>query len=213
MIITNNDQSLITNNCSIHWFRRDLRLHDNAALYHALKSGLPVLPIFIFDTNILDELKDKDADLTKDKRVTFIHQEISRLKTELNQLGSDLIVFYGKPFDVWKEIIKKYKVKKVFTNHDYEPYANERDNALKLFFKEQSVEFKTFKDQVIFEKSEVVKDDGKPYTVYTPYSKKWKFLLNDFYLKSYPTEKYFSSFLKIAVITNLISLNEMKKMI
>lgn len=197
-------------NLSIHWFRRDLRLHDNAALYHALKSGLPVLPIFIFDTNILDELKDNDAELTEDKRVTFIHQEITRLKNELNALSSDLIVYYGKPIDVWKEIIKQYKIKKVFTNHDYEPYANKRDEQLKLFLNENKIEFSMYKDQVIFEMDEVTKDDGKPYTVYTPYSKKWKLKLNDFYLKSYPTEEYFSNFFKTKNISVLISLQEMK---
>lgn len=204
------DQSLMTHDLSIHWFRRDLRLNDNAALYQALKSGLPVLPIFIFDRNILDELIDKDVELTEDKRLIFIHQEITRLKGELNKLESDLLVFYGKPFDIWKEIIKSYSVKKVFTNRDYEPYANERDNELNLFFRAHSIEFNTYKDQVIFEKEEVLKDDGKPYTVYTPYSKKWKLKLNDFYLKSYPTEKYFSDFFKIEKISELISLKEME---
>ena len=199
----------MTHELSIHWFRRDLRLHDNAALYHALKSGLHVLPIFIFDRNILDELIDKDVELTADKRLIFIHQEITRLKSELNKLGSVLMVFYGKPFDVWKDIIKNYSVKKVFTNRDYEPYANERDNEIHLFFKAHSIEFNTYKDQVIFEKDEVLKDDGKPYTVYTPYSKKWKLKLNDFYLKSYPTEKYFTNFIKSVQISDLISLKEM----
>lgn len=204
-----NDQSLKTKELSIHWFRRDLRLSDNAALYHALKSGLPVQPIFIFDSNILYELKEYKSDLTEDKRVIFIHDEIKRVKRELNELGSDLIVYYGKPFDVWTEIINKKIVKKVFTNHDYEPYADERDNALSLLFREHAVEFKTYKDQVIFEKDEVTKEDGKPYTVFTPYSKKWKLKLNDFYLKSYPTEKYFTNFIKSAQISDLISLKEM----
>lgn len=206
--MTHNSQ-LTTQNLSIHWFRRDLRLKDNAALYHALKSGLPVLPIFIFDSNILDELKEKDNALTDDKRVTFIHQEITRLKNELNTLGSDLVVFYGKPFDVWNEIIKIYSVKKVFTNHDYEPYANERDEQLKLLLNKHAIEFSTYKDQVIFEKDEVTKDDSKPYTVYTPYSKKWKLKLTDFYLKAYPTEKYFSGFLNVSSIQALLSLQEM----
>ena len=97
-------------------------------------------------------MKEKDNALTDDKRVTFIHQEITRLKNELNTLGSDLVVFYGKPFDVWNEIIKIYSVKKVFTNHDYEPYANERDEQLKLLLNKHAIEFSTYKDQVIFEK-------------------------------------------------------------
>jgi deoxyribodipyrimidine photo-lyase len=203
------DARLTTHHLSIHWFRRDLRLQDNAALYHALKSGFPVLPIFIFDTNILNELKDKDSVLTIDNRVAFIHQEITRLKNELQALGSDLLVFYGKPIDVWKEIIQQYAIRKVFTNHDYEPYATERDAQLNSWLQEQQIEFLTYKDQVIFEKDEVTKDDGKPYTVYTPYSKKWKLKLNDFYLKSYPTEKYTANFFKIKNSTPCISLEEM----
>jgi deoxyribodipyrimidine photo-lyase len=203
------DAQLTTHHLSIHWFRRDLRLQDNAALYHALKSGFPVLPIFIFDTNILNELKDKDSVLTTDNRVAFIHQEITRLKNELQALGSDLLVFYGKPLDVWKEIIQQYAIRKVFTNHDYEPYATERDAQLNSWLQEQQIEFLTYKDQVIFEKDEVTKDDGKPYTVYTPYSKKWKLKLNDFYLKSYPTEKYTANFFKINNSTPCISLEEM----
>ena len=203
------DARLTTHHLSIHWFRRDLRLQDNAALYHALKSGFPVLPIFIFDINILNELKDKDSVLTTDNRVAFIHQEITRLKNELQALGSDLLVFYGKPIDVWKEIIQQYAIRKVFTNHDYEPYATERDAQLNSWLQEQQIEFLTYKDQVIFEKDEVTKDDGKPYTVYTPYSKKWKLKLNDFYLKSYPTEKYTANFFKIKNCTPCISLHEM----
>lgn len=204
-----NNQLLITHNLCIHWFRRDLRLDDNAALYHALESGLPVIPIFIFDTNILDELKEKGDELTLDKRVIFIHQELQRLKKELNALSSDLLVFYGKPSNVWKDIVKNYNIKKVFTNHDYEPYANERDEALKIFFAQYHIEFSTYKDQVIFEKNEIIKDDGKPYLVYTPYSKKWKSVLNDFYLKAYPNKKYFQHFFKTENKSALFSLEEM----
>lgn len=176
---------------SIHWFRRDLRLQDNAALYHALKSGTPVLCLFIFDTQILNKLTDKS-----DARVSFIHQEIERLKKELEVLGSSLLIKFGEPLTIWKEVIKEYEIKDVFTNHDYEPYAISRDNEIKTFLNSQSIYFKTFKDQVIFEKEEVLKDDGTPYTVFTPYSKKWKAKLNDFYLKPYPTESYFKNFYK-----------------
>lgn len=174
---------------SIHWFRRDLRLQDNAALYHALKSGTPVLCLFIFDTQILNKLTDKS-----DARVSFIYQEIERLKTELEVLGSSLLIKFGEPLTIWKEVIKEYEIKEVFTNHDYEPYAINRDNEVKTFLNSRSIDFKTFKDQVIFEKEEVVKDDGTHYTVFTPYSKKWKAKLNDFYLKPYPTELYFKNF-------------------
>lgn len=174
---------------NIIWFRRDLRLSDNAALYHALKAGTPVLPVFIFDKQILDQLEDKH-----DKRVAFIHGAISEMHTELVNMGSSMQVFYGKPLDVFENLVKQYAIGTVFTNHDYEPYAKERDAAVESFLAEKSIGFRTFKDQVIFETNEVLKDDGKPYTVFTPYSRKWKAKLNAFYLKSYPTEKYFSHF-------------------
>jgi deoxyribodipyrimidine photo-lyase len=187
---------------SVFWFRRDLRLTDNAGLYHALKSGLPVLPIFIFDRNILDKLEDK-----ADKRVEFIHNNLQHLKTELEAMGSSLQVYYGTPLDVWKEVINKYPVKKVFTNHDYEPYALERDTEIGELFDENGIAFTTYKDQVIFEKGEVLKADGLPYTVYTPYSKVWKAKLTEFYVKPYPTERYFSNFYKTPAF-NLITLEE-----
>lgn len=199
----------MTYDLSVHWFRRDLRLDDNASLYHALRSGNNVLPIFIFDTEILDDLKHKNDELTLDRRVVFIHQEIERLKKELQELGSDLLVFYSKPIDVFQELIETYSIKQVFTNHDYEPYANQRDEKIKMLLHKNSIEFSTYKDQVIFEKSEVTKDDGLPYTVYTPYSKKWKATLNDFYIKSYPTKKYFKHFFKTQKKQALITLEKM----
>jgi deoxyribodipyrimidine photo-lyase len=187
---------------NVFWFRRDLRLTDNAGLYHALKSGLPVLPIFIFDREILDKLDDK-----ADKRVEFIHNALQHLQTQLEGMGSSLKVYYGNPQDIWAEIIKQFAVKKVFTNHDYEPYALERDEIIGKLLKQNSVEFNTYKDQVIFEKDEVLKPDGKPYTVFTPYSKVWKAKLNEFYVKPYPTERYFAKFYKTPAF-NLISLEE-----
>ena len=174
---------------NIHWFRRDLRIDDNAALFHALKSKHPILPVFIFDKNILDKLEDKS-----DKRVNFLFQTLSDLKKKLEILGSTLLIKHGTPSECWKEIIAEFNVDTVFANHDYEPYAKQRDLAIENFLITQGVTFKTFKDQVVFEKNEVLKDDGKPYTVYTPYSRKWMAKLNAFYLKSYPTEKYFSNF-------------------
>lgn len=180
-----------TKEVAIFWFRRDLRLHDNAGLYLALQSGNPVLPIFIFDENILSKLEDK-----ADKRVDFIHRTLEELKTQLSELGSDLLVFCGTPMDVYKKLLSEYAVNAVYTNHDYEPYAQERDIRIEELLNESGAGFRTFKDQCIFEKNEVLKDDGDPYTVYTPYSKKWKAKVNDFYLSSYPTEKYFSNFLK-----------------
>jgi len=178
---------------AIFWHRRDLRLEDNTGLYHALKSGLPVLPIFIFDKEILDKLDNK-----KDRRVIFIHQQIKRLSHELQNLGiglpqSSILVKYGKPEDVWKEILQQYNVKAVYTNHDYEPYAQERDKKVRQILGE--IAFNTYKDQVILEKDEVTKDDGKPYTIYTPYSRKWQKTLAESDLNPYSTEKYFHNFL------------------
>lgn len=176
---------------SIFWFRRDLRLEDNAGLWMALKSGLPVLPIFIFDKNILDKLENK-----KDARVLFIHQELENLKNKLEKLGATLQVFYGTPKEVYAKILAEYEVKTVFFNRDYEPYAQARDKEIYEMLKQKSVEFKGSKDQVIFEKNEITKDDKKPYTIFTPYAKKWKRSLSEFYLRPYPTEKYFDNFIK-----------------
>ena len=178
-------------NVSIFWFRRDLRLQDNAGLYHALKSGNPVLPIFIFDRNILDKLEDK-----KDRRVEFIHGVISEMQSELNKLGSTLLVKYGTPEEIFPALLNEYDVSAIYTNHDYETYAHVRDNSICEYAMTEGVEFKTYKDQVIFEKNEVLSGAGTPYTVFTPYSRKWKDKLNEFYLKSYPNEAYFDNFLK-----------------
>jgi deoxyribodipyrimidine photo-lyase len=175
----------------VFWFRRDLRLRDNAGLYHALKEEIPVLPIFIFDKNILDELTDK-----QDRRVEFIHLALQEMQQQLLKIGSTLDVRYGTPEEVFTKLFAEYEVKKVFTNHDYEPYAKERDTAIEKLINNYDAVFNTYKDQVIFEKDEVVKDDGKPYIVFTPYSRKWKSIVNDFYLQSYPTQKHFANFLK-----------------
>ncbi|HCW06284.1 MAG TPA: deoxyribodipyrimidine photolyase, partial [Cytophagales bacterium] len=174
---------------TLFWFRRDLRITDNAGLYHALKNESKVLPIFIFDTEILNQLDDKH-----DKRVDFIHQSLAKLKGELEQLGSSLLVLHGNPVEIYSIL----QPKAVYCNHDYEPYAIDRDFAIKESLAKQDIPFHSYKDQVIFEKLEVVKDDGSPYTVFTPYSKKWKAKLNNFYLRSYLTEKYFSKLIKIA---------------
>lgn len=177
---------------NIMWFRRDLRLTDNAALYHALKAGLPVVPVFIFDRHILDKLEDK-----ADRRVEFIHAALQDMQQQLQAMGSTMHVYYGFADAVWSQILKDYAVANVFTNHDYEPYALERDAVVQQMLAANNIGFHTYKDQVIFEQDEVLKDDGKPYTVFTPYSKKWKAKLNAFYLKAYPTEKYFAAFLQL----------------
>lgn len=188
---------------SFFWFRRDLRLDDNHGLYRALTSGLPVQPVFIFDRDILDRLEDKE-----DRRVDFIHRQLERLNKELIGLGSSLLVEYGRPADVWRKLVSEHPVKKVFTNHDYEPYAVRRDTDLTEFFAANGVDFQTFKDQVIFEKSEVVKDDGTPYTVYTPYMKKWRLRMKPEHLKSYDCRKHFDAFHR-SKPTAILSLGKM----
>lgn len=151
----------------VFWFRRDLRLEDNTGLFHALNSNYPVLPIFIFDTEILDKLPKDDA------RVSFIHQQLENINTKLKNFGSGIAIYHGKPIDIFKKLISEYYIESVFTNHDYEPYAIARDKQIHSFLVKNDIQFKTFKDQVIFERNEVVKDDGDPYKVYTPYSRKW----------------------------------------
>ncbi|WP_295767802.1 deoxyribodipyrimidine photo-lyase [uncultured Mucilaginibacter sp.] len=177
---------------TIFWFRRDLRLHDNAGLYRALKGTNPVLCLFIFDREILDKLEDKD-----DARVTFIYNTIEQLNKELSEHKSSLLVKYDKPEKAWEDVLKQYNVAAVYTNRDYEPYAKERDGEIGDMLKKHDIPFKTYKDQIIFEREEVVKDDKKPYTVFTPYKKRWLKTINDFYLKSYPTEKYFKNLVKV----------------
>lgn len=176
---------------SIFWFRRDLRLEDNAGLYHALKSGLPVVPIFIFDRNILDGLEDR-----ADRRVEFIHAALEEMQEQLVGMGSSLEVYYDHPLNVFRHLLSRHPVARVFTNEDYEPYARDRDASVAGLLAEQGIGLFSSKDQVIFAKDEVLKDDGKPYTIFTPYSKKWLTLLNDFYLSPYPVTKYAKHFHK-----------------
>lgn len=176
---------------SICWLRRDLRLNDNAALYHALKSEYPVLVLFIFDQNILAKLINK-----ADARVTFIHQQLASINAQLQQMGSSLKVKYGKPEEIWPSLLNEYDVKAVYANHDYEPYARKRDDGLTEFLSSEGINLHTFKDQVIFEKDEVTKADGKPYTVFTPYYKVWLQKLEAFYIKPYPTAKYYKNLLQ-----------------
>jgi deoxyribodipyrimidine photo-lyase len=176
---------------SIFWFRRDLRLDDNSALYHALKSGYPVLPLFIFDRNILDQLENKS-----DPRVEFIYNTITDLKDRLQESGATMEVHYGHPAAIFRHLLATYDIAAVHSNTDYEPYATERDGEIGQLLAAKMIPFHSYKDQVIFEKGEVLKDDGSPYTVFTPYSRKWKSKLNDFYLSTYPTKKYNLHFLQ-----------------
>lgn len=176
---------------NICWLRRDLRLHDNAALYYSLKEGAPVLLLFIFDKKILDDLADP-----KDARVTFIYQQLQEISHQLQMYGSSILIKYGTPEEAWNDVLASYDIKGVYTNHDYEPYAKERDNSLAEYLLSENVSFQTFKDQVIFDKDEVIKADGKPYTVFTPYFRQWYKQLTEFYLKSYPVERYLKNLLQ-----------------
>lgn len=156
----------------IFWFRRDLRLEDNVGLQQAVVSGYPVLPIFIFDSDILEKLEVK-----QDRRVDYIYQVLDAMNSVLHTHGSTLYIDYGKPLAIFKTIIALYDVQGIYCNRDYEPQAIKRDELIDSYLKDQGIQFNTYKDQVIFEKSDIVKDDSTPYTVYTPYSKKWKSLL------------------------------------
>ena len=173
---------------SVFWFRRDLRLEDNCALFHALNSKYRVLPVFIFDENILNELPKKDA------RVTFIYETLKNINSELANFNSSLYIKKGNPSDIWDTIFEEFKVKNIFFNKDYEPYAKERDGKVELLCKQKNINVFTFKDQVIFEESEIVKADGLPYSVYTPYKNKWlqKYRLNT--LNEYESESFKDSF-------------------
>lgn len=152
---------------AIFWFRRDLRLEDNTALNEALKIGLPVKPIFIFDTQITSELPKDDA------RISFIYSQLANIQLELEKHGSSLTIYHGDPLKIWEEIAASENVSSVFFNKDYEPYAIKRDSQVQEFLSHHNVTCNRFKDHVIFEENEVVKKDGKPYTIYTPFKNKW----------------------------------------
>lgn len=177
----------------LFWFRRDLRLEDNAGLYQALKSHSQVLPLFIFDSDILRKLDDP-----QDARVSFIYHTVRALKEQFCQRGSDLLIRHGKPLEIYKELATRYDIKAIYTNNDYEPSARQRDDAIARWAQKNNIPFHSFKDQCLFEKDEILSDAGKPYTVYTPYKNKVLKTLNEFYLKSYPTTKYLKSLLKVS---------------
>jgi deoxyribodipyrimidine photo-lyase len=160
----------------IHWFRRDLRLDDNTALSAAHSSG-KVLPIFIFDTNILDALNQKN-----DSRVQFIYETLSHLKEKIASQGGRLLILFGEPEEVWRDLIQKHRIAAVHTNEDYEPYARQRDERIAQMLQAAGISFQAHKDHVIFARNEVTKDDGLPYTIYTPYSKKWRSTLRQEHL-------------------------------
>jgi deoxyribodipyrimidine photo-lyase len=188
---------------SLFWFRRDLRLEDNAGLYRALCGGQAVQPIFIFDAEILDQLTDR-----ADARVTFIYEALTALQSQLEALGATLDVRIGRPTQIWPQLLIDYAVSAVYANRDYEPYARERDSAVATLLAQKDIKLHLYKDQVIFEQLEITKDDGKPYTVFTPYCRKWLAKLTtktaldgtdqSYYLQSYPTEKYLGNLYRSA---------------
>lgn len=152
---------------SVYWFRRDLRLADNTALSKALRSGKPVLPVFIFDTQIIEDLPAEDP------RISFIYKQLEEIQRLLTASQASLHVYMGKPLEVWKELLSRFEIHAVYANKDYEPYAINRDKQLTALLNTKGIPFHLFKDQVIFEENEIVKKDGKPYTVFTPYKRKW----------------------------------------
>lgn len=183
---------------NIFWFRRDLRLDDNRGFYEALKSDHPALPIFIFDSEILESLPKDDA------RVTFIYYTLQTMrKTLQDEHNSSIAIYHGTPESVFKHLVDSYEITTVFTNHDYEPYAIKRDNDVGSFLEENGIAFKTYKDQVIFEKNEVVKDDGDPYRVYTPFMKTWKAAFKTIDLEIYYTNSYLDNLVKNTRLPNL----------
>ncbi len=185
---------------NIFWFRRDLRLQDNHGLYRALTESKQVLPLFIFDEHILNDLENKD-----DARVTFIYQAIEKIHKQLQTFQSGLRVIHGDPLTIFKKLIKEYTISTVYCNRDYEPYARERDENIYKYLKAHNIQFKGYKDQVIFEKAEVVKEDGKPYTVFTPFSRKWKERLAKHPITTFDLAPHMNNFYKYAP-TDLVSL-------
>ena len=166
----------------IFWFRRDLRLDDNHALFKALKSGYDVLPIFIFDSNITNKLNQNDH------RLNYINNVLDGLNKRLSENKKNIYIYKGNPIEIISKLIIKLKIKELYLNKDYEPYARDRDDKIEKLCIANNINYNSFKDHVIFEEDQIVKKDGTPYVVYTPYSRKWieKFQSNQ--LDSYPSE-------------------------
>ncbi len=183
------------NAVSVFWFRRDLRLNDNAGLFEALQAAkiasTSVLPIFIFDSEILARFPDRD-----DRRVAFLYKTLSELKEKLRVEGSDLWIEHGKPLDTFKRLVTEFNINSVYLNRDYEPSAKARDQEVRDFLSTHNIEMHDFKDHVVFENLEVTKDDGKPYTVYTPYSKKWRKTIGSTSFGHFASEKHLDYFWK-----------------
>jgi deoxyribodipyrimidine photo-lyase len=194
---------------SIFWFRRDLRLADNIGLFQALQEKENVLPIFIFDDSILNELPKDDP------RVNFIYQSLLKINKQLQEHQSSLLILKGEIEEIWKNLLLNYDIDKVYTNKDYEPYAIKRDHKTSKLLKSNSIQFQSYKDQVVFEESEITKADGKPYTVFTPYKRKWLEKFNSVSLKpmmnfkNFHKEIYsFPSLISLGLKTSAINVKE-----
>lgn len=170
---------------SIFWFRRDLRLEDNTALNQALSKKLQVLPVFIFDEEILHELPNNDP------RVNFIYNSLNKIDQTLKKHNSSLLCLRGKPIKIWKKLLEKFQIESVFVNKDYEPYARHRDQKIKQILEKHGISFISLKDQVIHEENEILKNDNNPYTVFTPYKRKW---LELYEAKPYTNKVDFNNF-------------------
>jgi len=179
---------------NIFWFRRDLRAHDNRGFLQALTSGLPILPIFIFDTDILDELEDRT-----DARLSFIHHQVEKLHDTFKKYDSGLRVFHGRPLDAFSKLLDAYKIQQVFTNEDYEPYARKRDDTIRDLLETRGVGFSKTKDQVIFGPEEILNEQGQPYKVFTPYKNKWRAWLNPKDYQPLDSENHLDGLFKTAV--------------
>jgi deoxyribodipyrimidine photo-lyase len=187
---------------NIFWFRRDLRTNDNTALSNALLDELPLLPVFIFDTNITDELP------TDDSRISFIWERLRDINSELQKSGSSILIKKGEPLKVWKELIASFDINAVFINKDYEPYATGRDNDLESLLSSKGIPLHRFKDQVVLEEKEITKSDNTPYTIFTPYKNKWIQRISDEKLlinvkEQTPVNNYFKSDFKFPSIEDI----------
>ena len=189
---------------SIFWHRRDLRDFDNHGLFKALQGDFPVLPFFLFDREILDDLEDPD-----DARVTFLHRELTELEQTYQGLGSDIWVEYGYPLEVWERMLENFPVAAVYTNRDYEPYARDRDEKVRKLLEDHDIPFYTFKDHVVLEYDEVLKADGTPYTVFTPYSRRWKERIKESGIPSFPSEAHSDKLLQGSLAREMPSLSSM----
>lgn len=199
------------NSSALVWFRRDLRCEDHAALYHALRRFEQVYCAFIFDTDILEALSTRT-----DRRVEFIHASVQALHDGLKALakhndaaGAGLIVRHGSARTGIVQLAQELGVQEVLTNRDYEPDALERDLHVSRALYKLGIGFTDYKDQVLLDRDEVLTQQGKPYSVFTPYKRAWLQKLNAFQLKAYPVARYAGHLAKLPKGESLPSLADL----